>query len=928
MAKGNPLIFKDAEAAKNAIMDSQKKEIAALYEKWADEIGDRASYFAKKSTASSVVSEMQMKELQKMLKTTGQQVSNEVYHKIKGNMYTIADAVVADNIKWLESFGFSKDGLNAAFNYVPDEVVRNLITGQIYDSGWSLSARIWGDNEQTMKDAYQIMAKGLAENKPVYEIAKDLEQYVRPSARKSWNPVLAMKNTKTGQIEYKRIYKKQVDYNAQRLARTLAQHSYQQSFVATTQKNPFITDYIWHSNGSRPCELCMSRDGVHFKKNELPMDHPNGMCTMEPAVAEDMVDQLADWFNSPDGTYPEIDEFAGNFGYEAKTVKTPQDFITKYGMSNKSPSAWYNSLNQIQKAEAKMLKDQSGLNWNDWYEKHVHSTGNPNLDFAKKWGASDKSPAAWFNSLSDIQKAEAKLLKEKSGLTWNKWYEQYVYSGGTKQATTKTVQAATQSLDELFESKLKKAGFSKSAMPKNFDNFDDWYDSSDVTWKSLENLSKELGMKTVDVNELKKFFADYKAAEKAATQVVTQAATKSLDDALAIAQKNLSSIPNKTYSGIWVDDVTLADYESKAASIAKKKQYYQSQIIKYSDDAYATSSWAPGEIAKYKKYLDDLDEFETLGKQYLKAQKEVKAAKMALHKAKGPVAKFDPTEYTDEAKAAAKSFTSAREADKFHRQYLDSIWDEGSDWEHYSVWEYTQNSNPINKSLSGYHDGWDRYNFQGLGKTELGYEDRWRHFSSSEFERKFGVNGHKDYKSVVQNLTKMIEKSELPESVYLVRGSNKGGLAGLLEGDLLSFDDAQRLLNSGDAKAIKAALEGQVFTNHSYMSTGIAKGTGFSGDVVYEIFAPKGTHAIYAEPASYFGNTINGEQLYKVGQRYSSVGGEAEVIIQRGTDFRIVDVTVDRYGEIKIKMEVVNQPDYFQSGLEHTHNGGKTSYKK
>jgi hypothetical protein len=98
----------------------------------------------------------------------------------------------------------------------------------------------------------------------------------------------------------------------------LVQHGYQQSFIAATQKNPFITEYIWRSNGSRVCPLCMDRDGRVFQKSDLPMDHPNGMCTIEPVVADDMVDQLADWFNSPDGTYPEIDAFAGNFGYEAK----------------------------------------------------------------------------------------------------------------------------------------------------------------------------------------------------------------------------------------------------------------------------------------------------------------------------------------------------------------------------------------------------------------------------------------------------------------------------------------------------------------------------------------------------------------------------------------------------------------------------------
>lgn len=300
------LKFKDAEKARDAIMASQKREIAKLYEDWADEIGKRAEYYRRKTTASSALSETQMRELQKMLRATGQEVSNEIYSKVKKNIYIVADAVVRDNVKWLSSLGFSKSGLDAAFSNVPDDTVRNLITGQIYDSGWSLSRRIWSDNEDTMRDVYRIVAKGLAENKPIYDISKELEAYVNPRRRLPWN--LKMNDGV-------KIYKKSVDYNAQRLARTLVQHGYQQSFIATTRKNPFITDYIWRSNGSRVCELCKARDGVHFKKDELPMDHPNGMCTMEPNVSDDMIDQLADWFNSPDGTFPEIDEFAKNFGY-------------------------------------------------------------------------------------------------------------------------------------------------------------------------------------------------------------------------------------------------------------------------------------------------------------------------------------------------------------------------------------------------------------------------------------------------------------------------------------------------------------------------------------------------------------------------------------------------------------------------------------
>lgn len=308
MAKGtsNRLIFRDAELARDTIAATQKREITKLYDEWADEIGERARYYERKTTASSAVSERQMRELQKQLRSTSQQVSNEVYKNAKQNIYTVADAVVKSNVSWMKQFGFSDEGLNAAFSHVPDDIVRRIITGQIYDNGWNLSSRIWSDNEQTLKDIYKIVAQGVAENRPIYDIAKDLERYVRPGAKKPWN-LIAPDGVK--------IYKWQIDYNAQRLVRTLIQHGYQQSFIAVTQNNPFVLEYEWCSNGSRVCPLCRDRNGQRYKKDELPMDHPNGMCTMIPVVADNIIDQLANWFNSPYGTYPDIDAFAKNFGY-------------------------------------------------------------------------------------------------------------------------------------------------------------------------------------------------------------------------------------------------------------------------------------------------------------------------------------------------------------------------------------------------------------------------------------------------------------------------------------------------------------------------------------------------------------------------------------------------------------------------------------
>lgn len=307
MARDGRLIFRSADKAKQAIMASNQREIAKLYSDWAKEIGDKALYYSMKTNKSAWLQQMNMVQLQGQLTATSRQVSNEIHGLAKHSIYLTADAVVQANNKWLIGLGFPQDGVQAAFVHVPDEIVRRLVNGQIYEGGWNLSKAIWTNNEKTLKEIYGIVAKGRAMNMSAYEISKLLESYVSPGKRKLWN--LTMKDGT-------KIYKKAVDYSAQRLVRTLTQHAYQQSFIATTEKNPFITDYIWHANGSRACPLCIDRDGQHYPKDELPMDHPNGMCTMEPNVdMNKTIDQLADWVNSPDGTFPEIDVFARELGY-------------------------------------------------------------------------------------------------------------------------------------------------------------------------------------------------------------------------------------------------------------------------------------------------------------------------------------------------------------------------------------------------------------------------------------------------------------------------------------------------------------------------------------------------------------------------------------------------------------------------------------
>ena len=48
----------------------------------------------------------------------------------------------------------------------------------------------------------------------------------------------------------------------------------------------------------RTCELCMERDNQIFKINEVPLDHPNGLCTTVPEIPmslEEIGTELRAW---------------------------------------------------------------------------------------------------------------------------------------------------------------------------------------------------------------------------------------------------------------------------------------------------------------------------------------------------------------------------------------------------------------------------------------------------------------------------------------------------------------------------------------------------------------------------------------------------------------------------------------------------------
>lgn len=315
------LRFKNADKVRLSITQQQQRDILAMYKQLSKDVSKQISAIGKRNMQRS-----SLVMLQHNIDNRIRQLNDDIRNNVVRNMRTMAESVVDDSREFLLRCGFAEKDVAKAFNHVPSQVVRNIYTGNIYDTPWSLDNAIWGYNKKTQQTITKIIAKGTAAEKSAYEIAKDIEKYVDPTATKESRTINSWRYDKDGNKISDSFYIGDVDYNAQRLSRTMVSHAYQQSFMSVNEHDPFVVGYRWLTSNfhGRVCPVCIDRAtrdayglgaGI-FPKDKLPIDHPNGMCTYEAVIEDSMDDigkKIADWYKSPVGTYPEIDRYADDF---------------------------------------------------------------------------------------------------------------------------------------------------------------------------------------------------------------------------------------------------------------------------------------------------------------------------------------------------------------------------------------------------------------------------------------------------------------------------------------------------------------------------------------------------------------------------------------------------------------------------------------
>lgn len=193
--------------------------------------------------------------------------------------------------------------MNGSYKNLVEESVRNVLQGKVYKKDWNLQRAIKRDINQTSRDMNLIIKWGLDENKNIGEILQDLKAYANPKEKSRFNY--------TG--------KHKVAAYAQRIARTVIQHVYQLVTRGATKNNPYVLAFRWCSvGGPTTCEICSERDGMLFPVGIEPLDHPNGLCWLEPVTMplDEFSKKVSRW---TEGQYNEIEYYIRDaFGYNNK----------------------------------------------------------------------------------------------------------------------------------------------------------------------------------------------------------------------------------------------------------------------------------------------------------------------------------------------------------------------------------------------------------------------------------------------------------------------------------------------------------------------------------------------------------------------------------------------------------------------------------
>lgn len=300
----------------------QQREILHIYESAIEVLAEQVA----DATNLTLDSRWRANYLEKGLRPAQRELSKQLREGITDAMRKAGGAAVQPDIllfdRALDIAGIDLGPhFTEMFSVVPNEALQWILRGDLYRDGKGLSERIWRASNDFGQDIGYILKRGIAEKKSAVTLAKDLERFLRPGAARPWE---------WGKV-YPMLRTKQVDFSAQRLARTSITHAYRESQYRSSERNPFVDAIHWQLSdqhyerqvkrwGRDICDDYAEQNdhglGIgNYPKGEVPIGHPMCLCTTMPVVAKSLdtiAYELKAWVQG--GSNPTLDEWYQQYG--------------------------------------------------------------------------------------------------------------------------------------------------------------------------------------------------------------------------------------------------------------------------------------------------------------------------------------------------------------------------------------------------------------------------------------------------------------------------------------------------------------------------------------------------------------------------------------------------------------------------------------
>lgn len=265
-------------------------------------------------------------DIARLLNDYTKDLYKQLYPNIKDNMMEssiIQRQVILDYVDQVVKDRKLSEIVKHNINNYSNTVVKNLVAGEYYKDGKTLSKRLWNLTSDNSNKIDEFIKMNIAGGANARKLANDLEVLINPKNR------LTTTNFKAGFDSYK------VSYQAKRLARTSITHAAAETQIQTAKKNPFNRGMKWNlspSHGARmhgkqdECDDYAGNDSYGlgagiFPADKTPIQHPNCMCYLTEWLVEidDAISRINKWVEGNEDR--ELESWSTDFNKGEDNIK-------------------------------------------------------------------------------------------------------------------------------------------------------------------------------------------------------------------------------------------------------------------------------------------------------------------------------------------------------------------------------------------------------------------------------------------------------------------------------------------------------------------------------------------------------------------------------------------------------------------------------